>query len=441
MDIIEKYSVGIIEAILSDPLSEMLTKINKLDTDGINAVGFYYSTTVYNENKKIITLFNVYDNSVVSWIKLDMSLEDLLKSPFVKKIIFYPITTNTVLTLDYITSCIIDVIHENNDMNRINGYYNLLYSFLDMKHEMIVTGYYIANKLLLKLSGIKNSTLIKTSTSILPCPIIEDEIILIPEEINLSTDDIDRILEETKEEIVKLTSIFITLYTNDQNFKSSIMKLKECSVIDLDDLFNKELNFVSYIIGSLKQGAINRSVLNEHISELRKERALFGNKVPLPRCQVIAKSIDLSDADLSFCYKLSDTLENSETVKTLGSYLEHICEQFTKDDHLIVDLGKIVNLYNNIFKGTEIKQIIIPYTGGNSTVSRGCSLVLPNQLNTKMPSTIVSMYNNNFTSFTDTQLIDMLVYIDSLRHDDMQNMKFVGLENEIINELSRRKTK
>ena len=84
-------SCGIIKACLIDPLSLLINKILRLEENDINAVGYYYEEKYQDKNKCKVILYNIYDNELVSWMKTSYTMDLLIVSPYVNKIIFYPI--------------------------------------------------------------------------------------------------------------------------------------------------------------------------------------------------------------------------------------------------------------------------------------------------------------------------------------------------------------
>jgi len=87
---------GIIRAVLIDPLSLLINKILGLEDSAINAIGYYYDEKYNGKTKCKVLLYNIYDNEIVTWMKRGYTMDLLIVSPFVNKIIFQPLKLNDI---------------------------------------------------------------------------------------------------------------------------------------------------------------------------------------------------------------------------------------------------------------------------------------------------------------------------------------------------------
>jgi hypothetical protein len=87
---------GIIRVSLIDPLSLLINKILGLEDSAINAIGYYYEEKYNGKTKCKVLLYNIYDNEIVTWMKMGYTMDLLIVSPFVNKIIFQPLKLNDI---------------------------------------------------------------------------------------------------------------------------------------------------------------------------------------------------------------------------------------------------------------------------------------------------------------------------------------------------------
>jgi hypothetical protein len=501
---------GIITACLTDPLSQFISKIMGLKDGEHNSVGFYYQAELHGISKCTVILFNIYDNDPVPWLRLGYTMDLLLASPFVTKITFYPVVTNqhgsllsraTLSTVkhsrepkleDMFRTVVVETINSNasaiHDKNV--SYTALLLKIFgvtggdaDRLMDGLITGYSLVNRVLLTLMGIKQSDLNKIGSSIVPCPLLKKPVTISAPRETVTENDIKYIVEESRREITKLVAVFVDLYTTHETFRNNVLTTRTSSVysdhFNLMDLFSKETELVTHIISGIRNGMISNGTLNDIIYDLSNERFSLVNQIPghthqpLPMSTNPSKTVQIimdtpmcTFQDQSSNYNHHNDY-NSESLRDLGVYLEHIIDSFDNPDPLTINLGGIVAAYNNAIKGIpslESSKINIPTNleysnlstqshsrniGFSSTLSRQAIVTMlktfPSskhiQTSNKLQTTIsVPMYNGNLSTLTDQQLIDILVYIDSLRDSDGSgDTRFANLQNEITHELSLRR--
>lgn len=474
---------GILTARLCDPLSQLINKITGLSEEDPNAVGFYYESEIHGVSKYTIILFNIYDNSPVPWLRLGYTMDLLLSSPFVIKMTFHPLVVDqsdsSALSRETITRksdmrpmdkleemfrvIVIETISTNatNIRDKNVSYTTLLMKAVGITNDetnmltsKLITGYNLINRVLLALMNIRETDSIKISTSIVPCPLLKKSSTINVNEKEMkfakeiaSEEESKFIIEETRREITKLAAIFVDLYTSHEIFRSNALSMRTNgkSSISLENLFTREAELVSHIIGSLQNGNLDNGTLNEIIRNLANERFSLGNYQNIPISTEPASTVQITNDNMLCTFQHSSTQISTDPLRNLGIYLSHIADLFDSSEVLTIDLGQIITTYNNVVRDTDLNEIEIPHLGGLYTISRGAVITLPNHeaiKKTKLSISIpVAMQEGNLVSLTEAQLIDILVYIDSLRDSDgIGDTRFANLQNEITHELAHRRS-
>lgn len=469
---------GILTACLCDPLSQLINKIIGLNEEDPNAVGFYYESEIHGVSKYTIILFNIYDNNPVPWLRLEYTIDLLLSSPFVIKITFHPLVTDQSDSSSSITMTrksdmrpmdkleemfrviVIETISANatNIRDKNVSYTTLLMKAVGVTNDetnilasKLITGYNLVNRVLLALMNIRETDSVKITTSIVPCPLLKKSSTINVKEIAskeiASEEEMKFVIEETRREITKLAAIFVDLYTSHEIFRSNALSMRTNgkSSINLENLFTREAELVSHIIGSLQNGTLDNATLNEIIRDLANERFSLGNYQNIPISTEPASTVQITNDNMLCTFQHSSAQISTDPLRNLGIYLSHIADSFDSSEVLTIDLGQIITTYNNVIHDTDLNEIQIPHLGGLHTISRGAVITLPNHKaikKTKLPISIpVAMYEGNLVSLTEAQLIDILVYIDSLRDSDgVGDTRFANLQNEITHELAHRRS-
>lgn len=491
---------GVITACLTDPLSQLINKIMGLKDDDANSVGFYYEAELHGINKCTVILFNIYDNDAVPWLRLGYTMNLLLASPFVTKITYYPIVTSSDSSLrsssfsnqssllsrssmkskpvnkrleETFRAVVVQTIGMNakaiHDKNI--SYTGLLLRIAGITGEEvdrlvnnIITGYSLVNKVLLTLMGIESADLSKISTSIVPCPLLRQPIsITAPRESN-NESDVKYIIEESRREITKLVAIFVDLFTTHEEFRSNILATRshKSNNVPLEGLFSRETELISHLVGGLQNGIISSATLNDIIKNLNVERFNLGNYQQLPITTTPKSTVHVSDDNLMCTFQVPNVSHDTDHLKDLGEYIAYIADSFDSSEVLTINLGGMIAAYNNAIQGTNIKKITIPEvrarlldsnrknhsSGGLSrhTLSRSAVVTIPGSpdgdnitISTNSNTIIIPMYNSNLTTLTEGQLMDVLVYLDSLRTSDgTGDTRFANLQNEVTHELACR---
>ena len=480
---------GIITACLIDPLSQLINKISGRREDDVNAVGFYYEANLHGVNKCIVILFNTYDNDPIPWLRLGYTMSSLLASPFVTKICYHQLITSDkdaskgpLLSRNAIPNgrrtsaenleetfriAVVHIIGTNakaiHDKN--TSYTALLFKIAgitgedaDRLYNQIITGYSLVNRVLIGLMGIDKVDPVKISSSIINCPLIMKPKSIIAPRDEIDDDEVKFVIEESRREITKLAAIFVDLFTTHEEFRTYVLTARinkpvsQITNVSLDKLMSHEFDLISHITGGLQNGFVSNKTLIEIIRDIISERFNLGNYQQLPICLNPKPMVQVSNESMACTFQQSaeniNHLLNSnfDALRDLGGYISHLVESFNNNEVLTVNLGGMIAAYNNAVKGTSVNEISIPLLGSSNTLSRSAVVTIPGNSNDaiiKIPASqtlVIPMYNSNLTIFTETQLIDILVYIDSLRSPDgITDTRFANLQNEITHELALRK--
>lgn len=461
---------GIITASLCDPLSLLINKIMGLKEDDPNAVGFYYEASIHGVNKYTVTLFNIYDNDPIPWLRLGYTMDLLLASPFVTRLTFYPLLTNrsenegpllSRATMSYnkrnnrleemFRVIVIETISNNATSihDKHISYTSLLLKLAGIANEetdtltsKLITGYSLINRVLLSLMKIRELDLTKISSSIIPCPLLRKPVSICAPRENANEGEIRFVIEESRREITKLVAIFVDLYTSHELFRNNILSLRTSGRLptNFDGLMSRETELVSHIVGGLQSGILSNGTLNDIIRDLGNERINLGVNQPLPLSIKPNKKVQITDDSISCTFQQVTQPVNTNPLRDLGIYLEHIVDSFHTSDNLTINLHQMITAYNNAINGTDIPKISLPQTG--AVTSRSGAVILPDyeDLYNDSQMIVIPMCNGNLTSLSDTQLTDLLVYIDSLRDSDGgTSIRFANLQNDITHELARRR--
>ena len=425
---------GIISVILTDPLSQIISKILKLEEDDYNSVGFYYISDPPKVQYSIF-LYNIYDNEPIPWIKLGSDLEILISSSFVKKITFHPfrsilISTKQIQNKNSFKSTVHNTIDYNSKytFNKESTYRRLLLNTIE---KDIITGYSIVNRCLLLLMGTKDPELFTNSNNIISCPLLGSPTTLKPTALKL--EDNKHIIEKTKKDIKQLCDVIVDLFINNNNFNHNILNYKDNNVSKLIDVENKLLRFLT---SGLENGVIDNNLLNELIDDINTERCKLGYNQKIGNSKTPSEIVTVINNNLPYTPQQTHIKNNINNIKELGLQLNNIVESFKEEGEIIIPLGNIISLYNNIIDGSGLEKINID---NDNLVSKQAVITLPsNDLVVKHNNIFIPMYNANLSLFSEYELMDILVYIDSLKLD---NIGYANLQNEITNELALRKRK
>lgn len=340
---------GIIIAISTDPISELLSKLNskyKLK------YGFYLQGEHY--------LFNFYDNELLSWS---------IYESFISQITYYPINHPKF------KSSVINILSNNINPDKSLIYHNLLLK-LQSNNE---TGETIINTILTELNLTYENGITKN--------------------LSFATGSQREILiEHLKPEITKLIAIGINLFIHNSQFRSSLLG-------STNNLMNSEFELIKY----LNSEEENMEKMSELIYNLYQERVLLGNYQVLP----------VPSKNRKYPSPIVKTIINDyDSLRDLGQHLNNIIT----NSHKMADLTNIVCCYNNLIRNIDLPQIPIPDPNHKILIIG--------------PYDTPEDYTGNLSELSGEQLMDILVYCESLN----DNYKYISIQNEVIRELARRES-
>lgn len=459
-------SYGIIVACLTDPLSLFINKIMGKRPDDTNAVGVYYTTKLSGIT---VNLFSAYDNEPVPWIKLGISMKNLLESPFVTHVTYYPGTTTesaifsprkvraipSGLEAKFRTVVISELEMNSKVVCDKELVYTLMWlraagiinDELEELHAKTLTGYSVVNKILLTLMGDKETG--NTQYKLVHCPFLgKPHTIQAPIE-STDADIIQEVIGQSEEEIKILAAIFIDLFISHQEFRTSVVNSTPSGpdITHMKTVFAREMDLVNHVVGALEAGSFSNSELNEIITQLNRARYRSGEHQGLPFSAHPASTVHVNNDEVMFTFHHTPSVNNNDPLKDLGTYIGHIAESFHDPHTLVVNLGGLITAYNQIIEGMDLDPISMPRNGNDCTLSRSAIITVPGNTDgilsipTDQKSIGLSIYDPDLSYLTDRQLQDVLVYIDSLRDTSgTYDTRFSNLQNEIVMEVARRRT-
>ena len=412
-----KGKCGVIIAHLIDPLSK-LVHIIRHPTD-TNAIGIYYNVGWDSGNSSTLILFNDYDNNIVSWTKLGFSLDQLLISPYVDKIKCYPLSFISKEDEDRFIAIIIQAIQQNRQTPKSSVYRQLLLG----SNSGIITGYNVVNRIILDFMNIYDSE--NYSNKLVDCPLFKEEIDL------TVTDEPDDILYHNLDnDLANLLAAFAELYTTDSVFRNNITSIDKRE--ELEALKQLETQLLTLIISGFENGIINTGNLNDKIRELNEYR---DDNTFLPLCINPQENVQVIKDDIPCTLSTKITTNNINAVNELGTYLQHIVDGYNSHDNVVIELDKIVDMYNNVIMGSNVPAITPMYNNGSiSGVITNTNTPAEISIN-HTDKFMITNYGFNLQRLSNDQLISILTYIDSL-HD---RNRYNNLLNEVTRELGYRR--
>jgi hypothetical protein len=448
---------GIIKACLIDPLSLLINKILGLEKNDINAIGYYYEEKYQDKTKCKVILYNIYDNEVISWMKIGYTIDLLLVSPFVNKIIFYPLKNNNIssfvplltrqsLNTDMLDKFknVADKISKENDKikyDKCTTYTKILLQKLKQDGQ-IINGYDIIYKLYVQLTNnnLLNNNLSNLDEELMNCRIFENPLTIIAQEDEIFYEEKEYIIDKVRKDIVKLISVFIDLYTIDDSFKAIINKSKIINDNIITTLLNQEKELLENIFKGCNTGILHLNDLNNIITQLNNTRNLlskdntlklsFNNNMynnPSGIINIVNERQIVNNND-----------DNNEKINKLGCYLNEITNSLDDEEPIYINWNDIIKLYNDL-NNNKIKEI----DNKSSKSSREVILTFNNDIDNilRQKYKILTTEKNNLEKYSIQELIDILIYLDSLRDSNGNgNNKYCKLQNDITYELAQRNT-
>jgi hypothetical protein len=457
---------GVVTVRSTDPFTRLIYPLLNLSADDPTAVGICLNDVVH--------LRNIYDTHPSYAYHIPVQLSTLSSLGHTDWIRLYPISSNTPLLSRATISSISSKTRSSSITEKFSEiatrsltiedtrlypkeiiYTDLLLQYCELSnlphsHNTTNTnGYTIINSILSQLMDM-SSLSYSRSSSIIPCPYLGTPLRFptTPTQFSSSID--------MSHDLQYLSSAFTSLYINNSEFRSTILCKTSTTANpeSLDILFNQEKQLIDTIVHGLQGGIISNTTLNEQITKLGHSRRDLGYYERLSISSEPKEYVSVVTDHVQCTFNMSDHGDSSSStalnaLNELGSYIGHIIDRFDDPDALTINIGTLMEIYNRAVSGTTIPSIVPPHVGTKSTLSRQVVLVLPGDNGTEITNIPISskainiaMYNADLTQLTATQLLDILVYIDSLRDSDgSTDTRYVNLQNEITHELALRNRK
>jgi hypothetical protein len=450
---------GIIRASLRDPVSELLDKITRYNTrDTINTVSTHYPLDhkisaikdIYNAigiyyekaDDYVVYLFSVYDcDNYIDFT--NNNLTDITDCPLISNIICHPAEFNAELFVKTANQ-------EIKKAMKVNAVYQnyecLLLDSLGLEYNnKWLTGFDMVNSILRRLTGGKYS--ISQDNIAIRSPIGPPVKIKDIGTEGIGTEGIGtlgaegigtvelKITDPMRRRLTVLAAVALNLYTDHHEFNHVILH-----TLDYPTLLQGEEELVQFVNDSVSNRLFSLADYNHVIQ--RADPFHTNIKLGNDAIRLTAESVK----------HLS--LNNGKTTNALGTYLQELVACYQQKQEIVIHLDVLINYYNDMVKPPlqiEIPDCNVDSKSGIVTLNKMPSvpthLIMKDMdmMNDMMDSEI-SMINMDYTDWqklSKQQLIDLLIYIDSLgsvdeNKENVYSYRFIRLQNEIAKELSSR---
>lgn len=275
---------GVITAVLSDPLSLLMRKIVRQDHC---AVGFYHTANMYGHPQCYVTLFNCFDTNTVPWLAGGYTLERFMASPFVDSVSFHPYRGEDS-EVHFVTA-ILRAIANNKRCSSEVSYRRILLDMVGLPQSGRETGYDLVNQVIYSLMPSKQTTEQR---------IIQTSLLAGPYTLTASSSEPEgeeEVLAIVHKEVIKVSSVFVDLFINSQEFRERIFTVSPAPVPEeknplIDELLEEEVQYSVYVASALETGKFNH--LTEVINRLEAVREKLGAK---ERLRVPKKGVELEE--------------------------------------------------------------------------------------------------------------------------------------------------
>lgn len=396
---------GICIGYLTDPCSLIISTISP---DTPSCIGTYHETS---NSTYILNLYNTYDERPVSWILPNTVLTHLLTLSGIQSLTLYPLSVSIPIPVSKT-----DFPPDYPNLS----YKNLLYK----TYPDLCTGYTIVNTLLASLITPRPTI---SHTQLIPCSALGTPYI---RESSQTTPTDNLALSCTKDDLKLLLMHCTDLFITNQDFRTQILNKftkpihndlrtdlrsdcrSDCSSEDLDpnaifDLGTQLKNIVSAISDPTDSGVIN-----------------FGG-VMAAYARIVSSVKPQKRATIPKLFSGIGEFVGPRPITGNISVVLHgknkSIVQSTASEYHTISKRVVVTVPTESVIGTEARYN-----------AERCS---------NSDIQYISMFGegHNLTSLSNEHLIDILLYIDSLRDSNgMSDTRFAGLQNNITRELAKR---
>lgn len=420
---IGKY--GIITAKLSDPHSQLVDKFLNFRNKEINAVGIYYYDE--NENEKQILLYNIYNSKPIEWLKWGSTVENCTSSCFIDKITFYPIKNGN--KPENFRTCCFDILnsYEQNDLNSKNDMKCYLHLIKYNKIYSKNSGFNVI-KNILKLYN-KNKINFNFDSNEIYCDLLEKGIALKPFKKDKNIEQSEYIISQCKPQIIEIISIYIELWINDPDFRNKNILLgskDDKNIIQVDDattgsLINSNLN--NYI-----KTDIDEDTDIDTDTDTDTDIDMITNTNIKTKTKTKTKTFDNI---------LSEYPDMKKEIRKFCSFIKKLYKELTDDNFINIEISKFLNIYNSLSDWTNEPKI---------KVKDFKIQIQKNPMKTQqlaVGSKIIYLDGSNIQNFSEKELWNIIIYIESLRTTDgtKNDMRFETLQNSILKYISKKNIK
>lgn len=345
-------------------------------------------------------------------MKLGCSQESLFSSPFVTRVSEYAYLGNETEFRANIVKTLAEVKGEDE-------YALLLLKAARLSEEELMTGYTLVSTVL-------------ECDSLASCSLLEAPVSFSAAPVKPSDQDFDFIVNETRKELTLFLAAFVNLFTSNRAFNTAVLRLNIFNPV----LLKLEDELVDYLKSGIKVGMLSTLQANTLIRALNEERLGHTRLLPFFEGGTTVKVIE---DDIPCTIQTQPHQFDIDPLKEMKMFLEEITSTLEDSTVTVVDINNLITCFNNLCKGTAVS----PVSQVKKVLSKQAVLTTTDQdisvlVNSKLVP--LTMYSGNFSRLTESQLTDILVYIDSLRdHTGSGDSKFAALQNKVVHELALRR--
>lgn len=393
--------MGIIMISTRDSFSKLISLVCD---DVYTTIGIYYPATANGDNTVCVHLYNTWEKSTPTWVKVYMSdnksvhieLDNVLTYHLVDKVIMYPIKNEYKNRFKIYFSKII----ANEDNQTYDDSFEWLLSRLTgttYEGSNIVTGYDIINYILKMLDNSKCSRPSGSMELITPNPL------LTPTRRNNIAGMRSINNDVFTEQFEQFIDTFKRMYIGSSVFRNRLVELRYGTT--LVDYIAVEDNLYE----CMKKGLSCKDMI-ESLNQIRDKIS----KPPLAqedyytdKREEIAKELVNFRQDLN---KMIDSVNNAQPI--------------------VIYLDKFLSHYNNLCNILDITQLSIPQIVSTSSV-----VTTDINVESNIDTNLITVHASRLDTYSKAELKDILKTINEI---SIVDSKYIALQNSIVQELSSR---
>jgi len=420
---------GIVTVRLIDPISCLISKIIGGNMC-FNAVGFYYDINT-------IILFNVYTGDYVPWMRFGYDLDSLLSCPFVDKIIFYPIDSTQTISKNMVQNksrklgelfrfkVLTQIENIDTKFNQKINYKHLLLKAVGITQPNTTSnGYTLINNILLSLMSIKSPSKFDIASDIIPCHLLKPSINLSSSDLVTSSNDTKRIFEESRHEMIIISNVFIDLFFTHDTFRQHIFNTQ----ISTQNAIKNNIPHINQTFSTTEKDPIHHKSTN--IQQLNTSKKDSNISINIQQLTPYKKDFEQSNTFEEDSKQLNKYKEDSNSTQIFSSSINKGGSNMSQCKG-IQPLNNIISENYGRSVGVNSKSIISQTNSQTETKN-----------NNDISKRNLEKHHIELSELSVHQLLDILIYIDSLRDSDgITSTKYATLQNTVIQELAKRQKK